>query len=172
MSRVQLLNQAVQTALLRSNPLIYGPLPYLELLYQPTFTDSFLLQLAWEADTIRWHRTTWQEQRDRVTLDLWLAYLEQNEEMLPLELTYGRESGSNDSLSSKLLAAEIKALAVLPLIPWAETPVWGRDGEEIFLKIGAGNFDVTFHWFSCAVPTTWVPLEKLVEKILLINRQL
>jgi hypothetical protein len=172
MNSVQRLNQAIQTALLRSNPFLYGQLPYLELLYQPTFTDSFLLQLIWEADAIRWHRTTWQKQQDRATLDLWLAYLEQNGEILPLELTYGRESGSHEGLPIKLLAAKIKALAVVPTIPWAETPAWGRDGEEIVLKIGNENFDATFHWFSCAAPTAWTPLEELVKKILFINGKL
>lgn len=169
MNSNHLLNQAIQEAFWQGNVIDYLHCSYMELLYQPTFTDSFLLQLAWEKDTLHWYRTTWLRERDREMLDTWLAYLKENEEVLPLELTFLKESGKENALIANDLITEINRLAVKPV--FFDDGNWGRDGEEIILKIGTPKSDITYHWHTCATPETWESLNKLVEVLLLTNEK-
>jgi hypothetical protein len=163
-------NQAIQEAILQSNLLDYKPFSYLEFLCQPTFTNDFLLQLVWQPKSVYWYRSTWLKAQDQEMLDTWLTYLQEDEEILPLDLTFLRENGEINPLITKDLVQEINNLSITPVL--FDDNLWGRDGEEIMLKIGSEKSYSVFHWHTCATPSNWDALDKLAKTILLLNQEL
>jgi hypothetical protein len=163
-------NQAIQDAILKSNWLDYSQYSYVEFLCQPTFANDFLLQLVWQPQKILWYRSTWVAEQDQEMLDTWLSYLQEDEEVLPLDLTFLHEKGEVNSLIIKDLVKEINNLSIKPVL--FDDERWGRDGEEITLKIGSGKSLAVFHWYTCATPAQWAELDKLAKTLLQLNKEL
>lgn len=165
------LQRAVREALLDSNPTEYRQLEYVEFLCLPAFESQYLLQLFWNKDQVRWVRNTWNRAADQELLQLWLDVKLEGGATGKLQLTIDKETGIAAFQQASEVLGMLHALR-LPIAPRFNPEPWGRDGEEIILRLGADSSAVTFHWFTMHPPQRWSELNQLAEALMQLNARL
>lgn len=137
----------------------------------PTFTEYYFLQLFWQGRQLRWVRNTWNRTADATLLSLWSEARAAGETLGELQLTLHREAG----IQPIEIAAEFFTLlrtARISVGPQLNSDPWGRDGDEIILRLGVQEAKSTFHWYTAHTPVDWTQLDTLAESLMRLNTRL
>ena len=164
----QLFHQRITEALQQSNPDFEKETEYIELYCNPTFSNTFLLQIAWAGKEFIWHRTTWEAEKDRHAYEQWFAQIREGIDKMTLHIS--KASGHQKQLA--LLLPILSTLPKLKIVPCAYPQTLGRDGYGIVLTIGNENQATTYAWQTCNTMQEWEALDILVEQLLTLNQQL
>lgn len=138
----------------------------IQLLFEPSFDNSFHLQLEINDQVVKWYRTKWlrlvdaQAYYDKAEESQYTGQLQQP--------TIIFESGSTEINRIQPVLDVIKSISIRPI-----TEKWGGiilDGIYYTLLIGVDHTETTFRWHYR--PDEWKDLEKLAAMLIELNDKL
>jgi len=139
--------------------------PAITLIVEPSFDNSFCLQLVIAGDTLSWYRTTWLRLEDAAKLRDPIASLMYIGQELPPGIRH--ENGTADAAGLREIRDAVRTLSVSPPL---EAPGIVLDGTYYRLTIGNGDAEITYKWHY--LPGEWASLRKLTDLLEIFNTSL
>ncbi|MBL0330896.1 MAG: hypothetical protein IPP64_16170 [Bacteroidetes bacterium] len=139
---------------------------HIQILVEPSFDNSFHLQLEVNEQVVKWHRTTWLRLVDAPKFYDPIESLKHIGQAVGPTIIY--ESGTTEIISISPIFDFVKLISTKPKIE-----KWGGimlDGVFYTLKIGVENTQTTFKWHH--LPDEWKDIEKLANMLTELNSRL
>lgn len=138
----------------------------IHVIVEPSFANSFSLQLCWSNEQVRWYRTTWNRLADiqKFTNPIeGLKYIGKT-----LSPTILEEKGEIPLLGIQHIVDDIQRLSIIPDL--TEANGWVLDGCNYRLRIGNSSVKMEYQWHF--LPDNWMPLQKIAGDLEDLNKTL